>query len=477
MASQEDEKAIDGLLRQSLAGRSAVAGDCPDAELLAAYFEKSLDAGETARYELHFSTCSRCREQLAMMARAAENEAKDPARKVEELSLEPVLASARPVQGIAKAASQKPPVASVITTKPDGTPSKWIDLRWLVPVAAVLLVGTFTFFRFASRGKSVLRSGEVAISKSPPPPQNETAPAPVSETNDSSSAAPEQSLKKANPPASNSSASNRHAQPSSHPPASHPAPAGSTAALGGTRSGPPGFEASRSTRGASSRPPTFQGSYVTNSRGRIIQERPGASAEAAQAEEAAEAAPPAPAPELNASLSKLPATTDSAEAVKSPAPPPPAEAEQKSETTQVTTPNGFRGTSAISSLGAAKAAKTRYTATVVIKTPDPNVMYRITGGLVEISEDGGVNWQGQRLDPPVDFVAGSAPESHVCWLVGPAGVIFLSDDGKSWQKIPSPVSKDLVAVEAQSAVSATITARDGQKWSTDDAGKTWHTEE
>jgi hypothetical protein len=459
MASQEDEKAIDGLLRRSLAGRSAVTGDCPDAELLAAYFDKSLGPDEVARYELHFSTCSRCREQLAMMVRAAD----EPAHKVEELSLQPVLATARPVEGIAKAAStwtpaaQKAPAVSVITTKPQNAPSKWVDPRWLVPVAAVLLVGTFTFFRFASRGRNIPLNSEVAVSKSAPPPQSEAAPAPEPESSARESVEHERPLKKANPPAS-------------RPPASHPALAGntSTSASARTPSAPAGNATSRSTRVTPGRSPTFRGSYVTRSQGAIVQERPSTSAEPA---------PSAPAPELNASLSKGPVTTDSADAVKSPAPPPPSEAEQKSETTEVTTPNGFRGSSAISSLGPAKAAKTRYTATVVIKTTDHNVMYRITGGLVEISEDGGANWQGQRLDPPVDFVAGSAPESHVCWLVGRAGVIFLTEDGKGWQKIPSPVSKDLVAVEAQSAVSATITAKDGQKWSTDDAGKTWHTEE
>lgn len=488
MASQEDEKAIDGLLRRSLAGRSAVTGDCPEAELLAAYFDKSLGADETARYDLHFSSCSRCREQLAMMARAAENEANEPARKAEELSLDPVLASARPVQGIAKAAStwtpaaQKAPAASIITTKPQGTHSKWIDLRWLVPVAAVLLVGTFTFFRFASRSTNVPASGEVAMSKSEPPPQNVVAPAPKPEASAREPIAGDKELKKASPVASNPSISNRPAQPASHPPASRPPasqpePAGNTAAsaLSGTGAGSAGFPGSRSMRGTTARTSTFHGSYATSSRGRVIEERRSPSAQAAQADEAA---PPAPAPELNASASKVPLITASADAVKSPAPPPPSEAEQKSEVTEVTTPNGFRGSSTISSLGAAKAAKTRSTIPVVIKTPDSNVMYRITGGsFVEISEDGGANWQGQRLDPPVDFVAGSAPESHVCWLVGRAGVIFLTEDGKGWQKIPAPVSKDLVAVEAQSAVSATITAKDGQKWLTDDAGKTWHTEE
>src|SRR6202044_4061113 len=74
MAAREAEKAKAGLLRRSLA-QDAGAGsrpgeDCPEPEILAAYFDHALDAQETARYDLHFSRCSHCREQLAAMARA-----------------------------------------------------------------------------------------------------------------------------------------------------------------------------------------------------------------------------------------------------------------------------------------------------------------------------------------------------------------------------------------------------------------------
>ena len=75
MASRHDDKAMAGLLHKSLAaGHStgAPAGkDCPAPEILAAYFDRTLGAQETARYDLHFSQCSHCREQLAAMARAS----------------------------------------------------------------------------------------------------------------------------------------------------------------------------------------------------------------------------------------------------------------------------------------------------------------------------------------------------------------------------------------------------------------------
>ena len=64
------ERALTGLLRRNLAGGVAAAGkDCPEAEILAAYFERSLPKTETGGWELHFSTCTRCQEQLAALAR------------------------------------------------------------------------------------------------------------------------------------------------------------------------------------------------------------------------------------------------------------------------------------------------------------------------------------------------------------------------------------------------------------------------
>ena len=66
-----------GLLRRTLAplssqnrGEAPGVDDCPPADMLAAYYEHSLDTDESVRYELHFSQCAICREQLAAMARA-----------------------------------------------------------------------------------------------------------------------------------------------------------------------------------------------------------------------------------------------------------------------------------------------------------------------------------------------------------------------------------------------------------------------
>ena len=56
-------------IRRTLQGSRT---DCPEAETIAAYAERSLADAERRGVELHLSTCARCRETLLLMSRAAE---------------------------------------------------------------------------------------------------------------------------------------------------------------------------------------------------------------------------------------------------------------------------------------------------------------------------------------------------------------------------------------------------------------------
>ena len=471
MPSQENEKAMDGLLRRSLAHDSIASGDCPDAEFLAAYFDQSLGADEAAGYELHFSQCTRCREQLAAMARASGEQTADAA-------LEPVLVGAQPAQAIASgpgrvAAQAKPASATPFEVKVPATrkstDSRWLNLKLLIPVAAMLVLGTFIFMRFASHEATIGLNNQIAMSKSSPPPQELTAS--ESEKKAGDVGAPDKGALKNEP----SAAGKPSSLESSSKPDVSAAPRSESVQTqskensplrGGTASRSAVATTARSSQGAAGRASAFQSQKQTA----------GAAAGAAvqrYREAASEPAPAAPAPELNASLPKIAVATDSADAVKSPAPAPPPSAERKSPAFGVTG-QSLRGSTATNSLAKTKPAQARYTETV-ITTPDSDVFYRIaTGGFVEISEDGGVTWQGQLLNPSAQFTAGSAPEPRICWLVGRSGIVFLTDDGKNWRQIPSPMSEDLIAVVAKSASNATVASDDDRKWATDDAGKSWH---
>ncbi len=471
MPSQDNENAMDGLLRRSLARDYTAAGDCPDAELLAAYFDQSLGTDEAAGYELHFSTCPRCREQLAAMARASTEQIVQP-----DLALEPALAGARPVRTIGLEAVRTPaqakPAASPARSEtkfperksPD---ARWLDLRWLIPVAAMLVLGTFVFMRLASHEKTVGLNNQVAMTKPVQPPQEQTVTEPEKQASDVGT------LKKTAPrnkpsPESTTSRSRSSAKPAGSAESNSEAARTESNEDKSVRGGAP----SRNTPTASPRP-----SQAVGGRASSAPRQSAGAISSARVQEyqkaASEPAPAAPAPELNASMAKIPVAADSAEAVKSPAPAPPPSAATKSQGFGLGGRN-IKSSTAAKSAEKAKPAEEGYTETV-ISTPDSDVFYRTAkGGFVEISEDGGVTWQGQLLNPSAEFTAGFAPEPRICWLVGRSGIVFLTEDGKNWRKLPSPTSDDLVVVVAKSASNATVTATDDRKWSTDDAGKNWH---
>lgn len=71
MTGPEDES-ITGLIRRGLssAGGTGAAGECPEPEVLAAYYDRALEPEEAARAEAHFSDCASCRAQLAALLRS-----------------------------------------------------------------------------------------------------------------------------------------------------------------------------------------------------------------------------------------------------------------------------------------------------------------------------------------------------------------------------------------------------------------------
>jgi Putative zinc-finger len=71
MTGPEDEP-ITGLIRRGLssAGGTGAAEECPEPEVLAAYYDHALEPAEAARAEAHFSDCASCRAQLAALVRS-----------------------------------------------------------------------------------------------------------------------------------------------------------------------------------------------------------------------------------------------------------------------------------------------------------------------------------------------------------------------------------------------------------------------
>jgi hypothetical protein len=139
-------------------------------------------------------------------------------------------------------------------------------------------------------------------------------------------------------------------------------------------------------------------------------------------------------------------------------------------------------------LGQREAAADLAPKVVEIRSPESAFRWRLVDSAsVERSTDGGATWTPQSTIPPgasafagrqsspasTVLTAGSAPARDVCWIVGRAGVVFVSSNGTTWERKPFPEPLNLSAIRASDARSAVVTTEDGRQFSTIDGGLTW----
>jgi len=487
MPARDDDKAMEGLLRRSLARDAATAGECPGADILAAYYERSLDADEFAGYEQHIAQCSLCREHLAAFVRA---------ESALEVPDEKVLVAAAPSRAMTP--SRAPDSAA-------GKPKhSWVfGLRWLAPVAAVVIFEVFVYVRMNPREvKFTSSKNQVAAVKQEPVPlptplQDLDAVAPATR-----SVAPPESHAKL-PAASKGNAPRLERKlsapppapvsaPATHPPpAARPAPPPRTSAGANVTHGSPG-RSSRFTGGAMARSATAAGAAATRTAPRP--QTPAAQATPPAAKKTADAGqraaygtgggvgsgvavpPPAPAPvESKKEEAAADSTAPSAEATAAKEVANEKANDQANEkTTDKTDNRAVAGRLTGQNLGSVTETVTVTASASTIETSQAATLYRVTPeGGVERSIDGGATWRLEHLKTHAPIVALSASAGKICWLVGRGGIILLTKNGRSWKKISPPEEIDLIGVTAPDERSATVTAIDGRKFTTSDAGKTW----
>jgi len=110
---------------------------------------------------------------------------------------------------------------------------------------------------------------------------------------------------------------------------------------------------------------------------------------------------------------------------------------------------------------------------VLVASPNHLVSWLVGpgGDIVRIDSTG--NSLSRAPGVAADLTAGSALSSQLCWVVGMRGTIVRTTNGRDWERVKSPTTRDLYNIEAHSADSATIYALDGTVFSTSDAGRTW----
>ena len=417
--NRDQEKQSAELLRRSLAAPAGAPGSeidaCPDPEVLAAYSERSLDPDEAARWNLHFSQCARCREQLVVLVRA-----RDSAGKTEE---------------------KRPRAPSMV----------W-DWRWLAPAAAaIIFVIVVQVFRTPHRAgeralvaanqpaapptssampESAPNSSSASNSLTPTSP-NSNSTKPEAASPELSRELPEKQRDRAKAMASfgshNSTELDKPAKPADEKKADATLQAGNVSApASATRYGDVTVTPTEPETQPARVPTRLVPPDISNSTtGGAISAAPAAAPKSARPEHFSAAVA------TNRSLAQ--------------------------------------NEMVVVQAGDETSART------LVRTPDPQVLWRLSSGrFVERSSDAGITWHAQWTSPNAHLVAGAAPTADTCWLVGRDAMILVTTDGKKWKTIAPPTDADFVDVTATDASSATVTSTDGHKFATSDAGRHWN---
>jgi hypothetical protein len=430
------------------------AGECPDAELIAAYHERSLDPDEIAGCETHFAACARCRKILAVLA--ASDDTPLAAKEVARL-------------GELLAATGSPQQTVVPITKP-GRPRRfdW-RARWLAPALGVAAVLAVWF---------AMRPPWHAVDRSPSGTLIAQAPA-----NEPLAGAVAPSVDHIPNLAPTNKLETKPATPPLNP---------KVESAAGTESSKPVLEAPTAKNLDGIRPMNRLASGVRSG------EHETETRQSAEVNNSAPTLPvtPPPVPMTAFGGASVQAQSDSAQKAVTSAPEMPKSTGQSiTATAQAEVVTAANGTfsSVVNQGGTANVPLTtrNYTnllglaggteGTILIESPSGMSFWRAgIGGGIEKSTDAGKTWRKQTSPVQEDWLAGAAASDTVCWLVGRNGAIAKTTNGKRWKRISSPQQAaasgklpNWVNVMAIDARTATIMAADQSHFLTQDGGKTW----
>jgi hypothetical protein len=455
MDSQEKDESRARLRDEALARRmgealdrisAAGAGDCPDAELIAAYHERTLHPEEIAQCESHFAGCSRCRKILAVLAASVDA----PLSETEVARLgELVAAAARPAD-----AATHPP-AKIIYSKR----FNW-RARWLAPalgVAAVLAMWFAMRAPWSTTGQAPAETLVAQAPKSETPQQKDLRSLDeVSGTESKKAPEPAAAIPSDRSPAKSALAAVAPESPETNRAADSNSLEQRKAKVAAAETVPRNEKESRAAAASAAS-------------GVIAPAAPPPVAAVAQLQAANGVAAP---------ISPGTDATSNSPALDKQAMGSLEEGSSKSAARSAAEiANGGQRVQALSSaMGAAKSEA------IQIEAPSGKVLWRAgMGGKIERSSDAGRTWIPQPGASQSDWLTGAATSDTVCWLVGRNGSIARTTDGEHWMQIASPGAAsgpanqfpDWMSVTASNAQIATITSSANQRYRTEDGGQTW----
>jgi hypothetical protein len=493
MPSDDRDQQFDRALARHLRSASPDAA-CPDAEILAAYHERSLSLEEMAHWKAHMVSCSRCQETLALLeqtdsvaandwekgevpaalqASRARSESKDTEKEESALAM--------PAAGAAPA-----PVDISSTSKGAARTRRRVPWSIVVPagaLAAGLLVWVAVYERTnLSMQKAV--NVQVAENREASTPATSTASQyGKAEARDEGTAALQ-----------SNNLADRKTSPALTSPALHaqapmsrlavPPPAAKE--LGGPRLDK--LAQLDAEKSAESFPAGVGGALEPDTRRRAV----------AAAPPAPKAAPgraggPLAANQMqnqmqnqnvgqNANQAPNPAANQVADQATNQRLAEEKKDVQKAQKQKSEAPAAYSVTESVE-VSAAEAPITGRNFSMsqapdrtIIVSPNNKQAWRVgPAGKIERSTDAGKTWKQQKSGVATDLLAGYAPADNVCWIVGKAGALLLTTDaGKHWKQLASPIAEDLGGVHALDALHASIwDVPRGKTFETSDGGLTW----
>jgi hypothetical protein len=110
---------------------------------------------------------------------------------------------------------------------------------------------------------------------------------------------------------------------------------------------------------------------------------------------------------------------------------------------------------------------------LLISPADHSIYWSLQNSGVIYRSNDRKSWTPVFTAMPAELLAGMAPSDTVCWAVGRKGVILLTTDGIHWARVNSPTASDVIGISAASKDVATIFTAAGVTYSTFDGGSNW----